>query len=73
MNSILKYVIINRLKVGIKVWCENNYYGEQCTTFCDASSSNYQCDQKTGEKICNKGKSCSGFYIYMYKCIISMA
>ena len=57
------------MKIGIKVWCEKNWFGQQCTTFCStppASSLNYRCDPRTGKKICTNGQSCTGFICNYY-------
>jgi hypothetical protein len=37
--------------------CEENYYTEQCNVNCVPVSGNYTCNQNTGDKICQEGKT----------------
>lgn len=46
------------LWLKLKVYCDSDFYGESCATFCrprDDSFGHYSCDPKTGSKICLHG------------------
>ena len=46
----------------MKVYCNTNYYGSDCATFCgsrDDALGHYTCNPSTGSKICLHGKQCS--------------
>eukprot|EP00794_Sanderia_malayensis_P020236 gene20236-22215_t len=48
----------SRIVAYVGVWCDTNYYGNDCATYClakDDASGHYTCDQRTGSKVCIKG------------------
>ncbi|GFO29520.1 delta-like protein, partial [Plakobranchus ocellatus] len=49
------------VKINVRVYCNFNYYGGNCTTFCepkdDDVQGHYKCDPKTGAKVCRAGWS----------------
>lgn len=52
-------VFIFRLWLKLKVYCDSDFYGDSCATFCrprDDSFGHYSCDPKTGSKICFDGQ-----------------
>ena len=49
-----------RLTVELSVYCDANYYDEQCSTFCvpmDNCGGHYSCDPATGAQVCLPGWS----------------
>lgn len=48
-----------RLDLSARVYCENRYFGPQCSTFCIPQdtdiSGHYTCNPVTGEKVCRPG------------------
>ncbi|XP_021376096.1 protein jagged-1-like isoform X2 [Mizuhopecten yessoensis] len=54
-------VVVKRrttLSMVIRVYCDQNYYGPQCTTFCRPRNDwmgHYKCDGTSGAKICYQG------------------
>ncbi|XP_041365653.1 mucin-17-like [Gigantopelta aegis] len=48
-----------RFNLKLKVFCDKNFYGEECLTFCkrtDDNTGHYTCDPQNGEKICIPGE-----------------
>lgn len=59
-------------RIQLKVYCQNNYYGTNCNTYCvprnSDSAGHYTCNQRTGEKICNPGYSGSNCKTNINEC-----
>lgn len=50
---------VSRLVIGIKSYCDDDYYGRTCNVHCEArddDQGHYKCDPFMGIKICNRGK-----------------
>ena len=57
-------MFVSRLDIQVRMYCEANYYGSSCSTYClaqDSSRGHYVCDDKTGDKICHKGQTIIGY------------
>ena len=47
----------SRLAVTLEMHCSDDYYGSDCSLYCEASPhGNYVCDDETGSKVCSKGE-----------------
>lgn len=43
------------MSIEVSVYCDNNYYGDDCSVFCldtDSCEGHYTCDPDTGAKDC---------------------
>lgn len=74
---MLFHFTIRRMYYSIKVYCENDYYGPDCTTRCTPQNNNdghYSCQFDTGAHICSDGTVINAvvfrnliFYSYSHK------
>ncbi|XP_062596704.1 delta-like protein C, partial [Saccostrea cucullata] len=74
--SLVPYTLSSRttLWLRLKVYCDQDYYGENCATFCqsrDDRFGHYTCDPNTGSKICLKGWQGTLCHVQIDNCLSS--
>lgn len=50
---------VDRFNVALKVFCDVNYYGPECTVYCvprDDDTGHFTCDPLSGRRLCRFGK-----------------
>ena len=62
MNNVIKPSFFDsvRLKMGFKVVCDDNWYGNDCGKYCYPQESDieghYTCAQGSGDRVCTPGE-----------------
>ena len=60
LKFLFRIIYLNKisLNVGLMIYCQTTYFGNQCTVQCipnDDCTSSYTCNSTTGAKICSPG------------------